>query len=140
MLSPLSDREKAIVECMRMRLNSQESLTFLREHGMPTAIATFYRVRKRLEDTKLQRLYAIAAIGFEDQHMERIDQCEMAAKKMWQQYEACQDPYQKAKILKMIIEVQPYLSSYYEATKEIMNDRATQNATAASTAQDNNVS
>ena len=69
---------------------------------------------------KLKRLYNIAKIGFHDQHLDRIDNTEVCLKLMWQNYNKEQDPYKKFQMLKDVIGVQPYLSSYYEATKLIV--------------------
>ena len=76
---------------------------------------------------KLKRLYHIASIGFIDQHLDRIDNTELCLKLMWRNYGLEQDPYKKFQILKDIILVQPYLSSYYETTKLIIfNQNMTQ--------------
>jgi hypothetical protein len=72
---------------------------------------------------KLKRLYHIASIGFVDQHLDRIDNTELCLKLMWENYNQEQDPYKKFQMLKDIILVQPYLSSYYETTKLVMEQK-----------------
>jgi hypothetical protein len=52
---------------------------------------------------KLKRLYHIAKIGFEDQHLERIDNCEIIQKLMWQNAKEEKDPYKRNQILKDIL-------------------------------------
>ena len=42
---------------------------------------------------------------------------------MWENYNLEQDPYKKFQMLKDIILVQPYLSSYYETTKLVMEQK-----------------
>ena len=107
-----------------MRLHEQEALKWLREHGVSKiSRATYYRKLAKLEDKKLDRLHYIAAVGFEDQHLERIGVVETCVKLMWDNYHKPENtPYQKVKILESIISAQPYLSSYYEASKDIMEN------------------
>jgi len=64
----LSDRQKAVIETIRMRLNEKQSLEYLREVGLDIGPATYYREKRKVEDLKLKRLYHIAKIGFQDQH------------------------------------------------------------------------
>ncbi len=63
----------------------------------------------------------MANIGFEDQHLERIDGLELIEKKMWEEYNKEKEPFKRVQILKDIAQVQPYLSSYYEATKYVID-------------------
>ena len=105
---------------MRMRLKESEALQYCERQGFPLSTATYWRDRRKVNKLKLDRLYLIAAQGFEDQHLVRIDNCELIEKLMWENYERCEDPHKKVMILKEIKELQPYISSYYEATKEVV--------------------
>ena len=109
-----------------MRLSEQQSLEYLKEVGFLCSPATFYREKKKVEEMKLKRIYHIASIGFQDQHLDRIDNTELCLKLMWQNYNEEEDPYKRFQMLKDIIEVQPYLSSYYETTKLIMQQQEKQ--------------
>ena len=124
-MSPLTDRELAVLETVTMRLHTAEALKFLKEHGIKQmSERSYFRIKKKLEDKKLERLYHIAAIGFEDQHLERISTVEACVKLMWENYHKPENtPSQRVKILESIISAQPYLSSYYEASKDIMEDQ-----------------
>jgi hypothetical protein len=122
MLSILNDSQKAIVDTITMRLDTKQSLAYLKEHGYEMKERTYFRQKKKIESLKLKRLYHIAKIGFEDQHVERINTIEICLKLMWEEFEKCQSPYQKVKILESIISAQPYLSSYYEATHFVVNE------------------
>ena len=42
---------------------------------------------------------------------------------MWQEYGKEKSPYRRVLILKEIKEIQPYLSSYYEATKMVLGSK-----------------
>jgi hypothetical protein len=118
----LTDRQKAVLETVKMRLTEKESLDYLKDCGFEISDTTLYREKSKLENMKLKRLYQIAKYGFEEQHLERIDQLEMIQRLMWQDYFACKSPYQRVIILEKIANIQPYLSSYYEVTKEVMKE------------------
>ena len=117
----LSDRQKAVIETIRMRLNEKQSLEYLKEVGFDIGPATYYREKRKIEELKLKRLYHIAKIGFEDQHLDRIDIYEMGFKMMWQNVLLEKDPYKRNSMIKDILLLQPYLSAYYEATKLIID-------------------
>ena len=76
---------------------------------------------------KLKRLYHIAQIGFQDQHLETIDQYEMGFKMMWKNVLLEKDPYKQNSMIKDILLLKPYFSSYYEATKLIIEKQPIQN-------------
>jgi hypothetical protein len=124
--SVLSDRQRAIVECIRMRLNEKQSLIYLKDLGFEIGPATFYREKRKVESMKLKRLYHIAEIGFQDQHLETIDQYEMSFKMMWQNVLRERDPYKQNAMIRDILLLKPYLSSYYEATKLIIEKQQQQ--------------
>jgi hypothetical protein len=127
MLNILSDSQKAIVDTMTMRLNTKQSLEYLKEHGYEMNERKFFRQKKKVDGLKLKRLYHIAKIGFEEQHLERIDQLKLIQHLMWKDYNACKDPYQRSKILILIASIQPYLSSYYEATHFVAKEAGDKN-------------
>jgi len=118
----VTDRQKAVLETMRMRLTEKEALEYLRNAGFEMSDTTWYREKKQLEEMKLKRLYHIAKIGFEDQHLQRIDIYELIEKLMWQNMKEEKDPYKRNEILKDILSMQPLLSTYYESTKEVMKE------------------
>jgi hypothetical protein len=78
--------------------------------------AKYFRQKKKIENMKLDRMHHIAKF-FPDQHLERIDRCELVEKLMWDNYHQCKDQAKKVKILESTVNVQPFLSGYYEATK-----------------------
>ena len=121
MSNMLSDTDKIVVETMRMRLTTDQALQYLKDNEFPMSRASYFRHKKNLEEKKLKRLYEIAKIGFQDQHLERIDTIELCLKLCWQNYNEEQDPYKKFQMLKDIVMMQPYQSSYYEATKLIID-------------------
>ena len=125
--SILNDRQKAVIETIRMRLNEKQSLEYLKDAGFDIGPATYYREKRKVESMKLKRLYHIAKIGFQDQHLERIDNTELCLRLMWENYHLEKEPFKRFQMLKDIIMVQPYLSSYYETTKLIFDKRQVHN-------------
>jgi hypothetical protein len=117
----LSDRQKAIIETIRLRLTEKQSLAYLKEMGFEISPKTYYNDKRKVEALKLKRLYHIAEIGFQDQHLERIDVYEMGFKMMWQNVLLEKDPFKCNAMIKDILLLQPYLSAYYEATKLIID-------------------
>jgi hypothetical protein len=124
--SILSDRQKAVIETIRMRLNEKQSLEYLKEVDFTIGPATLYREKRKVEQMKLKRLYHIGQIGFQDQHLERIDIYEMGFKMMWENVRLEKDPYKCNQMIKDILLLQPYLSAYYEATNLIVEKQQQQ--------------
>jgi len=127
MLSILNDTQKAVVDTITMKLDTERSLQYLKEHGYEMSRRKFFRQKKQIETLKLKRLYHIAKIGFEEQHLERIDQLKLIQRLMWENYDKCVSPYQRTKILESIVSIQPYLSSYYEATFFVVKEAGDNN-------------
>ena len=122
MLSTLNDSQKAIVATIIMRLTTEQALIYLKEHGYAMSESKYFRQKRKVESMKLQRVYHISKLGFEHQHLERIDQLNLILKEMWKCYREERQPLKKAQILLYIAQIQPYLSQYYAATKNIVKD------------------
>jgi hypothetical protein len=122
----LSCREKTVIETIRMRLTEKQSLAYLKEMGFDISPKTYYNDKRKVESLKLKRLYHIAQIGFQDQHLERIDNYEIGFKMMWKNVLLEKDPYKCNQMIKDILLLQPYLSAYYEATKLIVEKQKRQ--------------
>jgi len=128
----LSETQQAVVETMRMRLTDKQALAYLASDaiGYPMGRTTLWRHKRKIKQLTFQRLSLIAQQGFQDQHIERIDNLEYIHKLMWKEYHLCTSAYQRAQILKDIRDMQPYLSAYYDATRDVMeksvvNDKPT---------------
>jgi hypothetical protein len=76
MSSILGDTEQAVVQTMTMRLNEKQALFFLKQNGIDISRQTYFRHKKKVESSKLQRLMHIAEF-FTEQHLERIDKLEL---------------------------------------------------------------
>jgi len=122
-INVISDRQKAVLETMRMRLSTNQSLEYLKDVGFNISERTLRNDKKKLNDIKLTRLYHIAKIGFVDQHLEKIDKLELVEKKMWEEYHKEQSPYKRVEILVQIANLQPFLSAYYDSTRYVIECR-----------------
>lgn len=119
MLSILSETQKAVIETITMRLHPTQALHYLKEAGHEMSRAKYFRHKKKIHEMKFERMKYIADY-FQDQHLERIDRCELVERLMWENYYAEKNPMNKVRILESIIEMQPYLSAYYDATRYVM--------------------
>ncbi len=118
MLSILTDSQKAVVETITMKMHIKPALQYLKDVGFEMCNRTYYRHKKKVEEMKYERMRHIA-LHFQDQHLEGISKLELVENLMWENYHAEKDPSKKVKILETIANTQPYLSSYYEATKYV---------------------
>src|SRR6266540_2359475 len=111
---------------MRMRLTRAQALAYLEKEGFAMSEFTYGRIKRNLKKNQYQRLNFIAGYGFEEQHLERIDTCELMLKLHWQNYWEEPSPYKKSLILREIRELQPLISAYYDSTRSVMNCRLRQ--------------
>lgn len=122
-INVISDRQKAVLETMKMRLSTNQALKYLKDVGCNISERTLRNDKNKLNDLKLTRLYHIAKIGFVDQHLEKIDKLELIEKKMWEEYHKEPSPYKRVDILVQIANVQPFLSAYYDSTRYVIECR-----------------
>jgi hypothetical protein len=106
-----------------MRLHLQHVLDYVKHAGFPMGRRTYYRHKKKIQEMKIERMHFIAKIAYEEQHLERVDRMELIENQMWINYWKEQDRFKKVKILVEIVNIQPYISSYYEATKMLLEER-----------------
>lgn len=121
----ITERQKIVLDTVRMRLRETEAIMYLQAHGYQISIRTLERDKQALEDQKLKRLFLIAQSGFEDQHLERIDVLEMGQRELFLNYLRETDTFKRSIIMEKIIAMQPYISSFYEATKDMMEQNET---------------
>lgn len=118
----LSERQQLVLQCVRMRLMDNEALVYLQAHGFTISRATYQRDKHKINATKFKRLAILARGGFEDEHLARIDICEMGQRELFLNYIRETNPFRRSIIMEKIIALQPYISSYYEATKTMMEE------------------
>lgn len=105
---------------MVMKFSEKESMQFLSDKGFNISVPQFYRLKRRIQESRFERLSLIAKQGFVDQHLERIDQLEIINKEYWKLYNETKDTFKKALILEKIAELQTYISPYYDASRYVM--------------------
>lgn len=120
--SILSDTEQAVLQTMTMQMNPKRALEYLKGVGVDISKRTYFRCKKKVESTKWERLYHIAEM-FTDQHLERIDRLQLVESLMWKQYYDEKSPFKKVEILAHIVNMQPYISNYYGATRFVLEKR-----------------
>ena len=118
----LTDTEQAVLQTMTMQMSPKKALQYLKEVGCDISKRTYFRCKKKVESTKWQRLCHIAEV-FIDQHLQRIDRLELVESLMWDNYYKEKSPYRKVQILYSIVQMQPFLSNYYGATRFVLERR-----------------
>lgn len=88
--------------------------------GYPMSETTYGKIKSYLKRTQLQQLHRIAALGFEEQHLARIQILEHIEQLMWKEYYSEKIAYRRVMILKEIKEIQPFISTYYETTRTVL--------------------
>ena len=114
---------------MAMGLSENKSLSYLKDNGFEISANHLYRLKRKIQESRFDRLSLIAKQGFVDQHLERIDQLELINKEYWKLYNAEKDNFKKALILEKIAELQTYISPYYDASRYILEKSITSNET-----------
>jgi hypothetical protein len=84
---------------MLMRLSEKESLSYLKDKGFEISANHFYRLKRKIQESRFDRLSLIVKHGFVDQHLERIDQLELINKEYWNLYNETKDTFKKGLIL-----------------------------------------
>ena len=119
--------QRLVCDTVMQRLPLQASLKYInrnlkREDKKDISRTKLIRIRRYMKDHKFDRLFEIAKDGFVSQHLDRIDDLLLIKKEMWACYfaQSKTDPFKAAQILTLLMQVQPYISQYYEASKHIM--------------------
>ena len=119
-----NDRDRELIAhviyCSCMRLKEKEALTYLKDKGYSIGAATYYRIKKEIQDTTRERLNLVASEEFLSQHIERIDMLKTIQNELWSNYHLEKNPTKRADILMEIAELQQYLSSFYDSTQYVM--------------------
>ena len=121
-----NDREifSHIIYCSCMRLKEKEALAYLKDKGHDIGAATYYRIKKEIDETTRERLNLVASNEFLAQHLERLDMLKMIQNELVENYKKEQNPSKKANILMQLAELQQYLSSYFDSTRYVMEQAA----------------
>mgnify|MGYP006955651250 CR=1 FL=1 len=120
MRTSLNDRQKVVLETIYKQMDTFQALDFLKEQGYNISARTFRNDKRYIKKNSLVRLYQIAKIGFEDQHISRIEKLEMIEREMWTNYNNVTDPYKRILSLERIANLQPIISAYYDSTRYVL--------------------
>ena len=88
-----------IIQTIVMGFSENESLEYLKTKGYNISHDTFYRHKRKIKQSRFDRLSLNAKEGYVDQHLERIDQLELINKEYWKLYNAEKNNMKKALIL-----------------------------------------
>jgi hypothetical protein len=108
MLSILTDSQKAVVDTLTMRLNLSQALEYVKDAGFKMSERTYYRHKRKVQEMKLERMHLIAEVAYEEQHLERVDRMELIENQMWVNYWHEKDRLKKVKIMREIVNIQPF--------------------------------
>ena len=101
-----------------MKLSEKEALDYLKDRGFTISRESYYRYKRKIAQSRFDRLSLIAKSQFVDQHLERIDQLELINQEMWHCYR--EKDYKGMDALLRIAELQTYISPYYDASRYVM--------------------
>jgi len=121
----LNDRELLVIATKAMRFSEKESLEYLKAHNHAMGEASYYRILAHVKSETMKRLYEIAK-SMKDHHLERIDELALIKKELWRTYHQSTLNADKIRALKVIGELQPWISAYDEATQSILENAVKQ--------------
>ena len=97
------------------------ALNWLESQGYKIKKTDYYRILNRLDHDAGKRLYEIAQ-KFEVIAADEIEKFRSLEKMLYEEYHQEQSHINKARILKMIVEIQPYITSLYDEIKTIFEE------------------
>jgi len=109
-----------IIRTIVLDLNETESLQYLEDKGFKISERYLYRLKNKVKSERFHRLSLIAQAQFRDQHIQRIETLEVINSEYWKLYRDEKVVWHKARILEKITELQTYISSYYDASRYIL--------------------
>ena len=122
-----------------MGLSEKDSMQCLSDRGFYISVPQFYILKRKIKQSRFERLSLIAKEGFVDQHLERIDQLGLINKEYWKLYNAEKDNFKKVLILQKIAELQTYISPYYDASRYVMEKSINSNNNQIETDENNSL-
>jgi hypothetical protein len=125
MRTALNERQKLVLETLYKQYSNKQVLDYLKDQGFEVSNTTLKRDRNYIKRSSIPRLYQIAKVGFEDQHIQRIEKLEMIEKEMWTNYNNITDPYKRILSLERIANLQPIISAYYDSTRYVLETSTT---------------
>jgi len=118
-----------IIRTIVLDLNETESLQYLEDKGFKISERYLYRLKNKVKSERFHRLSLIAQAQFRDQHIQRIETLEVINSEYWKLYRDEKVVWHKARILEKIVELQTYISSYYDASRYILEKQMQESTT-----------
>jgi len=110
----------AIKECKILRLNTNESLTFIKEYtGKKISDRTYRRYKSEIENSINSRFEEIAKGEIINEHLQRIDTLKKVEGEYWKNYESTDSIPTRKSLLDSIVKIQDMITSYYNAEQII---------------------
>ncbi len=118
---PLTEKEKDVIATKVMRFSEKKALEYLKEKGHLMSKSTYYRILGRVSSETSKRLFEICK-NMKERHILQIDELETIRTEMWKNYNKCDDPLDKVKILKEIRELIVYISAFDDSTALVIQE------------------
>src|SRR3990167_4781957 len=119
----LNDKEFNVITSRNMfKSDYKLALTWLKSKGFDISQADYYRTLSILDDQAQKRLYEIAS-KFEIIAVDEIEKFKSLEKMLYEEYHKEKTPLNRARILQMIIQMQPYITSLYDQTKQMLEGK-----------------
>ena len=117
----LNDAETFIIQARVMGLNDEETIEYLASNGHSLTEPSLKVYRNNIVEKTQDRIYDIAeTMG--GMHLQRIESLKLIVREHWKNYRNAEKTSEKTAILKALTDLQPYLSSYYEATEKVVSN------------------
>ena len=120
----LNSKESAIIQAKLMfKKDFKMALKWLETRGYKMSQNSNYVKLRDLDSKGAERLYEIGK-SFPAFHADEIEKFLMIESQLYEQYYQEKEPLNKAKILKMIADVQPLITSLYDSTQYVLEANA----------------
>lgn len=121
----IRDKEFLIIQTQIMRLPLSEALVWLEVHGYKMEKTAYYEELGKISKKVDFRAMEIAKKGLLETHMKMIDTLVVCERQLWNNYHRLvSSPYKQAQVIKIIMEMQPYLTEAYDRTRVVMEKQA----------------
>ncbi len=120
----LTAKETAIIQSKLMfQKDYQLALKWLETKGFKLSVTTYYDNLRRLNKSGAERLFHIGQ-QFPAFHADEIEKFLLIESQLYEQYYQEREPLNKARILKMIADIQPLITSLYDSTQYVLETNA----------------
>lgn len=120
----LTERESLVLQAKLMyKSDYTAAIKWLNSKGEKMKQTTYYMILKDIESRGAERLFNIGKT-FQAFHADEIEKFLMIESQMYEQYHAEETPTGKARILKMIADIQPMITALYDSTQYVVEANA----------------